>query len=233
MISGGDRVQSRSPTIRVRAKGKLACFSRPEFKVERVSYPVMTPSAARGVVEALLWKPAIRWHIERITLLTPIIYIGFRRNEVNSRIPRIPSRLIEEGGSLSPYYCDSDRSQRNTIALKDVDYLVEAHFTMTEKAGKGDNILKFTEMFQRRLEKGQCFHRPYLGCREFDADVSVPDGSECPQSITQDIGLMLWDIAFSPTGNIPLFFPARLENGIMEIPLEIRDDITSGQEVSS
>lgn len=208
----------KSPTLRLRARGPLACFTRPELKVERVSYPVMTPSAARGLLEAVLWKPAIAWHIERIRVLREIKFTAFRRNEVNSKasIPKLAT--IKNGGTAPLYFADEDRAQRNTVALSDVDYVIEAHFTMTDNAGSDDNMNKFVEMFNRRVAKGQHFHQPYFGCREFVAEVLAVDGA--PPAITEspDFGLMLWDIRFSGDENTPLFFHASLDKGVLEVP---------------
>jgi len=207
-----------SPTLRLRARGPLACFTRPELKVERVSYPVMTPSAARGLLEAVLWKPALRWRIERIHVLTPIRFLAFRRNEVATRAAAPAAAVVQNGGPLLPYFADDDRAQRNTLALRDVDYLVEARFAMTERAGPLDNVTKFVEIFERRLGKGQCFHQPYLGCREMAAEV-LP-AVEVPQAedLNEDLGLMLWDVAYAPAGNRPLFFRARLDHGVLAVP---------------
>jgi CRISPR-associated protein Cas5d len=203
----------RSPTLCVRAHGPMACFTRPELKVERVSYEVMTPSAARGVLEAILWKPAIRWRIERIHVLNPIKFGQLRRNEVNSR--------LSERGDHAAYCADEDRAQRNTLFLADVDYIIEAHFEMTTRAGSEDNLTKFVEMFQRRLDKGQRFHQPYLGCREFEAIVEpAPDPLPKPHESLRGLrplGLILHDIEFGEE-NKPRFFDARLDNGVMEVP---------------
>ena len=197
----------RSPTLRLRARGPLACFTRPELKVERVSYPVMTPSAARGLLEAVLWKPAIAWHVERIRVLKEIKFTAFRRNEVNTKASLPKAATISGGGPAPLYFADEDRAQRNTVALSDVDYVVEAHFTMTDKAGPDDNITKFVEMFERRVEKGQHFHQPYFGCREFVAEILPTDNFPTPFPVDRDLGLMLWDIRFSDDGNAPIFFP--------------------------
>lgn len=210
--------ETRSPTLRLRARGPLACFTRPELKVERVSYPVMTPSAARGLLEAVLWKPAIQWHIERIHVLNEIKFTAFRRNEVNSKASRPSEKLVTNGGTAPIYFADEDRAQRNTVALRDVDYVIDAHFALTERAGPDDNLTKFTEIFQRRVEKGQHFHQPYFGCREFVAEVLPPDNTPPPIPENTDLGLMLWDIAYGKGGNTPVFFAARLENGVLEIP---------------
>jgi CRISPR-associated protein Cas5d len=204
----------------VRVSGALACFTRPELKAERVSYPLITPSAARGVFEAVLWKPAIRWHIDRIDVLAPIRWIAFRRNEVNSRASTPASRLIENGGAAPMLVAEQDRAQRNTVALRDVDYVVHGHFEMTDKAGPDDNPGKFAEMFKRRLANGQHFSAPYLGCREFIAEVTPVEGSVPPPiDDTRDLGRMLFDIDFGPKRcNRPLFFEARLEQGTLHVP---------------
>ncbi|MCA9771059.1 MAG: type I-C CRISPR-associated protein Cas5 [Myxococcales bacterium] len=219
----------RSPTLRLRARGPLACFTRPELKVERVSYPVMTPSAARGLVEAVLWKPAIRWRIERIGVLAPIRFTSFRRNEVN-RKAAVPARAVIEGGGPAPvYFADEDRAQRNTVALRDVDYVVEARFEMTERAGSDDNVNKFVEMFTRRVARGQRFHQPYFGCREFVADVLNADGAPDPVADSRELGIMLWDIEFGPKRNTPRFFRARLVDGVLEVPEDPDATFTDGE----
>jgi CRISPR-associated protein Cas5d len=198
----------KSRSFEVRAKGPIACFTRPEMKVERMSYEVMTPSAARGLLEAILWKPAIRWVIERISVGAPVQWMSFRRNEVNSR------------ASDKVYFADEDRAQRNTVALRDVDYLVRAHFMMTESAGPDENVVKFEEMFHRRIQRGQHFHQPYLGCREFVADVSpVVEGFKAIEGDGErPLGLMFYDYDFRAAAPRPLFFDARLRGGVMEVP---------------
>ena len=207
---------SQSPTFKVRARGTYACFTRPEFKAERVSYEVMTPSAARGILEAILWKPAIRWRVERLHVLAPVKFEAVKRNELGSK--------ASLDGNLDRYCADDDRQQRNTLMLKDVDYVMEAHFALTERAGSDDNLKKFTEMFQRRLAKGQCFHMPYLGCREFAARVEpAPETWVVPESLRgeRDLGMMLLDLQFSSAESsptTPVFFRARLVNGTVEVP---------------
>jgi len=210
----------RSPILSLRARGPLACFTRPELKVERVSYPVMTPSAARGLLEAVLWKPGLAWHVERIHVLKEIRFTAFRRNEVNTKAPPPSPATVRSGGSAPLYFADEDRAQRNTVALFDVDYVIEAHFTMTDKAGPDDNMRKFVDIFRRRIENGQHFHQPYLGCREFVADVL--GAGDAPPAIKEssDLGLMLWDIRFSEEGNRPIFFQAHLKDGVLEIPAD-------------
>jgi len=219
---------SRSPTLRLRAKGPLACFTRPELKVERVSYPVMTPSAARGLLEAVLWKPAFRWHVERIQVLAPIRFVSFRRNEVNTKASPPPRAVIRDGGRITCYFAEDDRAQRNTVALRDVDYVIEAHLAMTERAGPEDNVTKFVAMFERRVEKGQHFHQPYFGCREFVADLLATDGSEEAISQSGDLGIMLWDIDYGDEANRPLFFRAELRDGVLEVPADPEATLVSG-----
>jgi len=209
---------ARSPILAARVFGPLACFTRPELKVERVSYPVMTPSAARGLLEAVLWKPAILWHIDRIRVLRRIQFVSFRRNEVNTRASPPKQAVVEHGGAVRPYFAEDDRAQRNTVALRDVDYLIEAHLTLTDRAGPDDNVAKFVDMFRRRVAKGQHFHQPYFGCREFVAHVIPADGAPEPIPDSNDLGIMLWDIDYGPKVNRPVFFAASLEQGVLEVP---------------
>ncbi len=213
----------RSGTLMVRAKGPLAIFTRPELKTERVSYPVPTPSAVRGLLEAIIWKPAIRWRIERILVLNEIRFCSVKRNEVNNKTPVPTTTLINKGGNPPVYYADdsSNRAQRNTLALRDVDYQFEFFFEMTDNAGPADNVAKFEDMFRRRVEKGQCFHQPYFGCRECVAEVLPPLDNPIPISESRDLGIMLWDISFG-TGkkakNQAQWFKAELVSGIIKVP---------------
>jgi CRISPR-associated protein Cas5d len=211
-------IQPRSPTLSLRAFGPLACFTRPELKVERMSYPVMTPSAARGILEAVLWRPAIRWRILRIAVLAPIKFTAFRRNEVNSKASAPAQAVIDSGGAAPMLLADEDRAQRNTVALRDVDYRIDAAFELTDRAGEGDNPVKFAEMFRRRLEKGQHFHQPYFGCREFVANIIPADDCPPPIDDSRDLGIMLYDIDYGPKANRPLFFHALLESGVLNVP---------------
>jgi CRISPR-associated protein Cas5d len=190
------------------------------MKVERVSYPVMTPSAARGVLTAVLWKPGMRWCVERIRVLSPIAFTAFRRNEVNSKVPKPKAAVVNNGGPAPQFFADEDRAQRNTVALREVDYVIEAHIRLTPKAGPGDNLTKFVDMFQRRVRKGQHFHQPYLGCREFAADVLPAEASPQPIGDSRDLGIMLWDIDYASRGNRPIFFDAELRDGVLEVPAD-------------
>jgi len=238
------------PTVSVKVWAPYACFTRPELKVERLPYPLMTPSAARGVLEAILWRPQMRWHVRRITVLrpwlppvppddTPYWLVGVRRNEVQGKIaPLTVRRWISDPSAFEPYLVDSagrdsaggqNRTQRNTLALRNVAYLIEASAFLTSGANQPrvrdaspdelpgpDTVAKYVAMFRRRVENGQCFHRPYLGCREFACDFGPTDGGEQPLPWTEDLGLMLYDLRYDPGGsNIPGFFPARVDAGVL------------------
>jgi CRISPR-associated protein Cas5d len=211
----------RSAPLSLRVHGPMACFTDPALKVERFSYDVMTPSAARGVLEAVCWKPAIVWRIDRIKVLRPIQRVSIRRNEVNSRIST-DSAISWMNGTARPsaFFADEDRAQRNMVALRDVDYVIDAHFELTPRAGPEDNVRKFEEMFLRRVERGQCFQTPYLGCRELVAEFGPSDGHPSPIAETRPLGRMLHDIAFGSGGapNRPIFFEARLEAGVLSVP---------------
>jgi CRISPR-associated protein Cas5d len=165
-----------------------------------------------------MWKPAIDWHIVKIAVLSEIKFTSFRRNELNSKAPSPSKATIESGGAVKPFFIEDDRSQRNTVALQDVDYVITAYFTLTERAGDEDNVNKFVAMFNRRVEKGQYYLKPYLGCREFAADVMLAEDAPTPIPETRDLGIMLWDIDYQPKVNKPIFFRANLDNGIMEVP---------------
>ena len=227
-------------TIHLRTWGDLACFTRPEMKVERVSYPVITPSAARGLLEAILYKPQFRWRIRRIAVKRPIQFLAFRRNEVKSRLsPRKPE----------PMLADEDRTQRNTLALRDVEYVIEASIHLTPLAGlprsrRGNEVdsddlgedtsVKYLAMFQRRAEKGQCFAQPCFGCREFPAHFELAEANtmHVPPGINRDhdLGLMLYDVFHlevsrdQPPGKVEkpqprvTFFKATLKGGVVAVP---------------
>jgi len=211
-----------SETFYVRVRGPFACFTRPEFKVERVSYEVMTPSAARGILEAIHWKPAIRWVITEIHVLAPIRFVTFKRNEVSKRVSVRNVLQAMKGEPLEPYFADEDRAQRNTVALRDVDYIVAAHFVpVEEKWHDSDNFAKHVRMFAERLIKGQTFHHPYLGCREFAAAVEPAQPPwEChlpPEQREKQLGLMLHDMEFGERTR-PRFFMAELVGGVLRVP---------------
>ena len=203
----------------LRIRGEMACFTRPEFSTERLSYELMTPSAARGVLDAVLWKPAVRWEITSIALLSRVRWLEFRRNEVNSRVSTRAALAATTGGSApADYFADEDRAQRNTLALRNVDYGVTARLHMTARAGEEDSLEKFRAMFLRRMEKGQQYAQPYLGCREFPATLEFWDGTPSPLADeNRELGWMLHDLEFGAR-NQARFFPARLERGVMHVP---------------
>lgn len=208
--------------VKLRVSGEFACFTRPEMKVERVSYDVITPSAARGILEAIHWKPAIRWFVTRIHVLRPIRFVSIRRNEVGHKIPVPTVRRAIKAGTTEGLglVIEEDRQQRAATVLTDVDYVIEAAFETTDRAGADDNTGKHLDIFNRRARKGQCFHQPCLGTREFAARFALvePDAS-LPSAIpeTRDLGFMLFDIDHDGSGQ-SLFFRARMQNGVLEIP---------------
>jgi CRISPR-associated protein Cas5d len=209
--------------------GEFACFTRPEMKVERVSYDVITPSAARAIFEAILWKPAIEWHITEIEVLNPIKWMNLRRNEVESVASfRTAKTAMKEGSGLLGIYADEQRQQRASLLLKDVRYRIHGEFTMTEKAGPQDSAPKFADMFRRRAQKGQCFNQPYLGCREFTCDFALADEQDEAPAINEDrdLGFMLYDLDYSdPAAPTPLFFRARMDNGRIAVPAKDSDEV--------
>lgn len=203
--------------------GPYACFTRPEMKVERVSYDVMTPSAARACFEAILWKPAIRWHVRKIEVLNPIRWINLRRNEVASVVStRNVEAAMKSGKGDLGLYIEEDRQQRAGLFLRDVAYRVHADLEFLAERDPQANAAKYHEMFERRAGKGQCVNQPYLGCREFAAAfrlVAKPDDEAAPIDETRELGFMLHDLDFShPADPQPRFFRARLENGAVAIP---------------
>lgn len=208
-------------SVKVEVWGDYACFSRPELKTERMSYDVMTPSAARGLLEAIYWHPGLRWVIDRIYVMQPIRFTGIRRNEVKSKISADNVRSAMSGGKQEVYLCTSeDIQQRAATVLQDVRYVIEAHFVMTDQAAPSDNAGKFCDIMRRRLEKGQCYHQPCFGVREFPAQFRLWPGGEIPTTgETHDMGLMLYDMDYSDLRNItPMFFRAALENGVLNVP---------------
>ncbi len=205
--------------VKLKVWGDYACFTRPEMKAERVSYDVMTPSAARGILEAIHWKPALLWRIDRIHVMKPIKFDSIRRNEVVGKISERNIKTAMKGGKIDLHqYVTQERQQRAAMILRDVEYLIEAHFEMTDKAGAGDNPGKHCDIFTRRARTGQCHTQPYLGCREFPAHFQLVQGEDIPQSALageQDLGWMLWDIDFSNNME-PIFFRPIMINGIVD-----------------
>ncbi len=222
----------------LRVWGDLACFTRPEMKVERVSYPVPTPSAARGILEAILYKPQFRWYVHRIAVRHPIKFLSFRRNELKS---------VANSRKPEPILAEDDRTQRNTLTLRDVDYIIEASLKLSRLANQprqkqlaldepqgDDNLSKYYEMFRRRVNKGQCFTQPCFGCREFPAnfELAQPSDMAIQSSVNEDtdLGHILYDVfdldipanwrpgKVEKPEPVRAFFPARLENNVVNVP---------------
>ena len=199
--------------------GLTACFTRPEMKTERVSYDVPTPSAARGMIESIYYHPGLKWTIDRIWVMKPIQFMNLRRNEVSSKISA--SNVMQEanGGRQSCIVTTQDIQQRATMMLKDVRYVIEAHFDMTDKANASDNPGKFQDIVKRRLRKGACYAAPYLGTRECTAHFRLWEG-EAIEGIdeTRDLGYMLYDMDYSDPEHIqPMFFRAKMEHGCIDL----------------
>jgi CRISPR-associated protein Cas5d len=209
-----------------------ALFTRPEFGAERVSYPVMTPSAAGGVLEAIFWKPEFTWKVREIQVLNPIRHFSILRNELNSWQSASAAKSQDYH-----YFADDDRAQRHSLCLRDVAYIIVADMVLKSHADAP--VAKYRAQFRRRVAKGQCHHQPYLGTREFSAFFAEPDGTETPIDHSDELGLMLWDMDFvidpdakqleflthdSSGGSVtkgrtqPKFFRARLEHGILQVP---------------
>jgi CRISPR-associated protein Cas5d len=212
--------------IKLHVWGEHACFTRPEMKVERVSYDVITPSAARGILEAIHWKPAIRWQVDKIHVLKPIKFESLRRNELGSKISARNAGTAMKNKTTQGLYTiiEDDRQQRASTILRDVAYVIEAHFDLTSAAGPDDNVGKHLDQFNRRARKGQCFHQPCMGTREFPAhfelienDGLLPESSLTPAAQNRDLGWMLHDIDFA-SDNTARFFRAELKNGVIEVP---------------
>lgn len=206
----------------IEVHGDYGCFTRPEMKVERVSYDVITPSSARAIFESILWKPAIGWCIHKIEVLNPIRWVNIRRNEVGAVLPVNNVSNAMKGGAAPVLYIEDNRQQRAGLFLRDVAYRLHASFELTNKAGEGESAAKFAEMFRRRASKGQCFNQPYLGTREFSCNFRlVEDSQNEPEPIREDraLGWMLYDLDFSdPTNPRPLFFNAQMRQGVIIIP---------------
>lgn len=226
--------ETRSP-IRLSVWADFACFTRPEMKVERVSYDVITPSAARGVLEAIYWKPQVRWIVERLHVLNPIQFTSIRRNEVSAKGSDSNARQAMNGKSKEPLalFIEETRQQRAATILRDVAYIIEARFELLDDV---DPVEKHYNIFKRRAERGQCFHRPYLGCREFPCDFEWVDGPLPKSKLngTKDLGYLLHDIEYQSapakeydticahTGErrnaLPHFFRATMHDGVIEVP---------------
>lgn len=211
-------------SISLEVWGDYACFSRPEMKVERVSYDIMTPSAARGLLESVYWHPGMRWIVDRIRVCAPIRFTNLRRNEVKSTVSAPSARTVMERQKGELFLdASKDIQQRAAMLLRDVRYVIDAHFDMVpEKAAPGDNAGKFQDIIQRRIRRGQFFCQPCFGCREFPAQFKACETPPpCPEELkgTRELGYMLWDLDYSDPENIlPLFFRATLRDGVLDVP---------------
>jgi len=206
--------------LEVKVWGDWACFTRPEMKVERVSYPVMTPSAARGVLEAIFWKPEFTWQVREIQVLRPIRYFSLLRNEVNNIASHRTAQTWQKDGG--GYFADEDRAQRHTLALREVAYVIKADIVLKPHADA--DPAKYRDQFRRRVARGQCHHTPYLGCREFAARFSEPETMDRALSFDMELGLMLFDLEYSKDASgrgQPKFFQAKVESGVMHISPEL------------
>ena len=211
-----------SKSFCLEVSGPFACFTRPEMKVERVSYDVMTPSSARSIFEAILWKPAIRWRVHRIEVLKPIRWINLRRNEVSAVVStRNVQQAMAAGSGQLALYIEDERQQRAGYFLRDVAYRIHADLSLAP-GRPGEPLMKYTEMFVRRATKGQCVNQPYLGCREFAAAFSLitPDAPDAmPIGETRELGWMLHDLDFThPSDPQPRFFNVKMVAGVIEVP---------------
>ena len=207
-------------SIKMEVWGDYACFTRPELKTERYSYDVPTPSAARGMLESLYWHPGLTWIVDRIYVMNPIRFTNLRRNEVKSTLSARSVRLSEANGkSVSYIDRNADIQQRATTMLRDVHYVIEAHFEMTENANESDNPGKFQDIIKRRLHRGQAYSTPYFGTRECTAHFRLWEGGEIPTiPETRDLGFMIYDMDYSDPNDIqPMFFRAKLENGVLDL----------------
>lgn len=210
--------------IQVEVWGEYACFTRPEMKTERVSYDVMTPSAARGLLESIYWHPGLKWVIDRIHVCSPIRFTNIRRNEVKDTVSLKKAEAAMRTGQAKELYLSAAKSiqQRASMVLRDVHYVIDAHFDMTDKAAPSDNSGKFQDIVKRRLERGQCYSAPYFGTREFPAHFRrCTELPPCPGELrgTLDLGWMLLDMDYTDPKNItPQFFRAGLTDGVLSVP---------------
>ncbi len=209
--------------VKVKVWGDYALFSRPELKVERCSYDVITPSAARGILEAIYWHPGLRWIIDKIYVNKPIKFTSVRRNEVKSKILASSVLQVYNGGD-KPLHISTKAEivQRASLLLCDVEYVIEAHFVMTNNANETDNPGKFKDIVMRRLKRGECFHMPYFGCREFPANFCLCEDEEVETAYDdveeKDLGLMLFDMDYADKENIqPMFFRAVMKHGVLDL----------------
>jgi len=218
--------------LKVKVWGDFACFTRPETKVERVSYDVMTPSAARNILQAIFWKPQFDWVVQEIQVLAPIRRMSIQRNEVNTKCAASTVQGWSREG-LGHFVIEDDRTQRHALILRDVAYVIAADVRV--RPGTDAHPQKYREQFLRRVERGQCAWTPYLGCREFSAFFGPPEADDTPIAETNALGRMLFDLTYSdrPDRSFgegkPLFFNARLDGGVLRVPPELYDVTLEGK----
>jgi CRISPR-associated protein Cas5d len=227
-------------SLTVKVEGDFALFTRPEFSAERVSYTVMTPSAARGILESIFWKPEIRWRVEKILVLNPIKHFSILRNEINTLQSDRAAKSWKDSGD--GYFAEEDRAQRHSLCLRDVAYIIHAQIDLQAHATAHDasvNVAKYRDQFRRRVDRGQCFNQPYLGTREFSTAFMSVNGDEQPIDHSEDLGWMLFDLEFTEVSKkgsmsyyahdasgarvtqgtaMPKFFHAELKDGVLEVP---------------
>ena len=209
--------------VRVKVWGDYALFSRPEMKVERCSYDIMTPSAARGIMEAIYWHPGMCWKIDRIHIMKPIQFTSIRRNEVKSKVSANNVLSVYNGAKKELFISSKEEIvQRASLLLKDVEYIIDAHFEMTDKANDSDNPGKFKDIIMRRLKRGECYHTPYFGCREFPVNFCLCEEEEVHSAYEvveeKDLGFMLYDMDYQKDGVIePMFFRAVMRRGVIDV----------------
>lgn len=209
--------------VKVKVWGDYALFARPEMKVERCTYDVMTPSAARGILEAIYWHPGMQWVIDYIYVMRPISFTSIRRNEVKSKVSASNVLSVYNGAGKELYISSKeDIVQRASLLLRDVEYVIDAHFEMTEKANETDNHGKFKDIIMRRLRRGECYHNPYFGCREFPVNFCLCEDEEIHTAYDvvdeKDLGFILYDLDYSDPDNIqPMFFRAVMKKGVLDL----------------
>ncbi|MBA4698419.1 MAG: type I-C CRISPR-associated protein Cas5 [Ruminococcus sp.] len=209
--------------VKVKVWGDYALFARPEMKVERCTYDVMTPSAARGILEAIYWHPGLRWVIDCIYIMKPISFTSIRRNEVKSKVSANNVLPVYNGAGKALYISSKEEIvQRASLLLRDVEYVIDAHFEMTGKANETDNHGKFKDIIMRRLRRGECYHNPYFGCREFPVNFCLCEEEEIHTAYDvvdeKDFGFMLYDLDYSDPDNIqPMFFRAVMKKGVLDL----------------
>ncbi|WP_324823120.1 type I-C CRISPR-associated protein Cas5c [Sinanaerobacter sp. ZZT-01] len=207
--------------VRVEVWGDYALFTRPEMKTERVSYDVMTASAARGILESIYWHPGLKWVIDRIYVLKEIQFTNIRRNEVKSKLSSRNAHTVMNGAKNElAMYTSEEIQQRASLILKDVHYVIEAHFELTDQAGERDSREKFYAIASRRLRNGQCYSQPYFGCREFPVQFRLCEAEDIETAYSneeRDLGFVLYDMDYSNLQDIqPMFVRTVMKNGVID-----------------